>query len=263
MAANFWTSTQLKWLMPKERLLQCQQEDRAKGLSEHHLQQLKVYFTQYIFDMANSIKLRQRVAATAVVYFRRLYAGSSFSVHDPHLVAPGCLYLASKVEESVVAGKMLLASMRRLRPAWQYELKDLLDMEMIILEALDTHLVMFSPYISLTKLLESDAQLADLSQNAWAALNDVYRTDAPLVYAPHVLALGCLYLASVICSRDITAWLEGVDADINQIYAVCSELINMYETYRVPISQEECRRLLAAVRPPQQAPAAAAAAGQQ
>jgi hypothetical protein len=87
----------------------------------------------------------------------------------------------------------------------------------VILEALDTHLVVFSPYISLTKLLESDPQLADLSQNAWAALNDVYRTDAPLVYAPHVLALGCLYLASVICSRDITAWLEGVDADINEV----------------------------------------------
>jgi cyclin C len=71
------------------------------------------------------------VAATAVVYFRRLYAGSSFSAHDPHLVAPGCLYLASKVEESVVAAKLLLASMKRLRPAWQYELKDLLDMEMV------------------------------------------------------------------------------------------------------------------------------------
>jgi hypothetical protein len=32
--------------MPKERLLLCQGEDRAKGLTEHHLQQLKVYFTQ-------------------------------------------------------------------------------------------------------------------------------------------------------------------------------------------------------------------------
>lgn len=32
--------------MPKERLLQCQQEDRAKGLTEHHLTQLKVHFTQ-------------------------------------------------------------------------------------------------------------------------------------------------------------------------------------------------------------------------
>lgn len=36
-----------------------------------------------------------------------------------------------QVEESVVAGKLLLASMRRLRPAWHYELKDLLDMEMV------------------------------------------------------------------------------------------------------------------------------------
>jgi hypothetical protein len=32
--------------MPKERLLQCQQEDRSKGLLENHIQQLKVYFTQ-------------------------------------------------------------------------------------------------------------------------------------------------------------------------------------------------------------------------
>lgn len=87
----------------------------------------------------------------------------------------------------------------------------------VILEELDTHLVVFSPYLSLTKILESDAQLADLGQNAWAALNDVYRTDAPIIYAPHVLALGCLYLASVICSRDITAWLEGVDVDTNQV----------------------------------------------
>jgi hypothetical protein len=77
--------------------------------------------------------------------------------------------------------------------------------------------VVFSPYLSLTKILESDAQLADLGQNAWAALNDVYRTDAPIIYAPYVLALGCLYLASVICSRDITAWLEGVDVDTNQV----------------------------------------------
>lgn len=39
--------------------------------------------------------------------------------------------VVTQVEESVVAGKLLLASMRRLRPAWAYELKDLLDMEMV------------------------------------------------------------------------------------------------------------------------------------
>jgi hypothetical protein len=47
-------------------------------------------------------------------------------------IEPGhAIFNGLQVEESVVAGKMLLASMRRLRPAWQYELKDLLDMEMV------------------------------------------------------------------------------------------------------------------------------------
>jgi hypothetical protein len=44
-----------------------------------------------------------------------------------------------------------------------------------------------------------------------------------------------------------------------QIYAVSLELISMYESYRVPISQDECARLLAVVRPPPAQPAAAAA----
>jgi cyclin C len=205
------------------------------------------------------------VAATAVVYFRRVYVTSSYARHDPRVVAPGCLYLASKAEESVVSSKVLLAAMRRLRPGWPAELKQLLDAEMVggvgaggegggvggsfahidantpppphrltplpplprphppspqlILEELDTHLVVFSPYLALTRLLASDAQLADLGQNAWAALNDAHRTDLPLVHAPHVLALGCVYLASVICSRDIRAWLQTVDVDLNEVRA--------------------------------------------
>lgn len=65
------------------------------------------------------------------MYFRRLCAATSFAAHDPRLAAPGCLYLASKVEESVVAARVLLATMRRLRPSWSFELKELLDMEMV------------------------------------------------------------------------------------------------------------------------------------
>jgi hypothetical protein len=86
----------------------------------------------------------------------------------------------------------------------------------LVLQELDTHLVVFSPYLMLGRVLESDAVLADLGQNAWAALNDAYRTDAPLLYAPHVLALGCVVLASIVCSRDVSTWLEGVDVDSDQ-----------------------------------------------
>ncbi|KAI8467900.1 MAG: C type cyclin [Monoraphidium minutum] len=260
MAANFWTSSHLKWLVPRESLAHCQAEDRQRGLGEAQLQQLKGHFTQYIFDLANSTKLRQRVAATAVVYFRRVYVTSSYARHDPRLVAPGCLYLASKAEESVVSAKVLLAAMRRLRPGWHVELRQLLDAEMLILEELDAHLLVFSPYLALTKLLSSEPQLADLGQNAWAALNDAHRTDLPLVHAPHMLALGCVYLASVICSRDIRAWLQGVDVDLSEVYSVSMDLVHMYEHYRTPITIEEANRLLAIARPPAAAASAAGAA---
>jgi cyclin C len=61
-----------------------------------------------------------------------VYAGgASFARLDPRLAAPGCLYLAGKAEESVVAAKALVASMRRLRPGWPFDLKALLDMEMV------------------------------------------------------------------------------------------------------------------------------------
>lgn len=45
------------------------------------------------------MKLRQQVIATATVYFKRFYARNSLKCIDPLLLAPTCLFLASKVEE--------------------------------------------------------------------------------------------------------------------------------------------------------------------
>ncbi len=84
---------------------------------------------------------------------------------------------------------------------------------------LDCSLVVFSPYNSLMHLLRSSPQIKELSQNAWACLNDVYRTDLPLRYPPHMLAIGCLHLVSVMCNRDIRGWLQSLQVDVNQVRA--------------------------------------------
>jgi hypothetical protein len=84
-------------------------------------------------------------------------------------------------------------------------------------EQLDSSLVVFSPYNSLMHLLRSSPQIKELSQNAWACLNDVYRTDLPLRYPPHMLAIGCLHLVSVMCNRDIRGWLQSLQVDVNQV----------------------------------------------
>jgi hypothetical protein len=86
-----------------------------------------------------------------------------------------------------------------------------------VLEELDARLLVFSPYLALARLLGSDPALAELGQNAWAALNDAHRTDLPIVAPPTVLALGCVYLAAAVCRRDVRAWLEGIDADVDEV----------------------------------------------
>ena len=58
-----------------------------------------------------------RAVATACVYFRRFSAVHDFCEHDPRLVAPACLYLACKAEESQLQAKLLFYAMRKVAGA--------------------------------------------------------------------------------------------------------------------------------------------------
>lgn len=73
----------------------------------------------------------RRVAASAMIYFRRTYLCNNFCRMDPRLVYVACLYLACKAEESLLAAKHLAMCAKSLRPKWTYDVKDLLDMEMV------------------------------------------------------------------------------------------------------------------------------------
>lgn len=71
------------------------------------------------------------MASSASIYFRKFYLKNCFCEVDPRLVFVGCLYLASKTEESVVAAKTLAVYVRKNRPTWSYDLKHILDIEMV------------------------------------------------------------------------------------------------------------------------------------
>lgn len=105
--------------------------------------------------------------------------------YDPRLVAPTCLYLASKAEESTVQARLLVFYIKKLckmltynfiflhvfeillildclsmlkrhilyadaDEKYRYEIKDILEMEMKVLEALNYYLVVYHPYRSLS-----------------------------------------------------------------------------------------------------------------
>ncbi|ONK73759.1 uncharacterized protein A4U43_C04F34980 [Asparagus officinalis] len=231
MAANFWTSSHYKQLLDPEQVDVVNPIDKEKGLTPEEFKLIKIHMTNHIWRVAQQVKVRQRVIATAVTYFRRVYTRKSMTEYDPRLVAPTCLYLASKAEESTVQARLLVFYIKKMCPdeKYRFEIKDILEMEMKLLEALDYYLVVFHPYRALLQLLQ-DANMTDLTHISWGLVNDTYKTDLILIYPPHMIALACIYIASVLKDKETTAWFEELRVDMNVVKNISMEILNFYES---------------------------------
>ncbi|XP_040991697.1 cyclin-C1-2-like isoform X2 [Juglans microcarpa x Juglans regia] len=239
MAANFWTSSHYKQLLDQEDVDVLHPLDKDKGITLEDFKLIKMHMANYIWKLAQYVKVRQRVVATAVAYMRRVYTRKSMTEYDPRLVAPTCLYLASKAEESTVQARLLVFYHKKLCADEKYrydryEIKDILEMEMKILEALNYYLVVFHPYRALSQLLQ-DAGLNDINmtQLTWGLVNDTYKMDLILVHPPHLIALACIYIASVLREKDTTAWFEELRVDMNAVKNISMEILDFYENHRM------------------------------
>ncbi|KAK4743822.1 hypothetical protein SAY87_010134 [Trapa incisa] len=233
MAANFWTSTHHKQLLEPDEVDVVQPADKEKGITVEDFKLIKMHMATYIWKLSPQVKVRQRVVATAITYMRRVYTRKSMSEYDPRLVAPTCLYLASKAEESTVQAKLLVFYSKKLYSdeRYRFDIKDILEMEMKILEALNYYLVVFHPYRSLAQLLQ-DAGMNDMTQFTWGLVNDTYKMDLILVHPPHLIALACIYIASVYKDKDTTAWFEELCVDMNVVKNISMEILDFYENHR-------------------------------
>lgn len=134
----------------------------------------------------------------ATVYFKRFYARNSLKCIDPFLLAPTCIFLASKVEEfGVISANRLAGSCSNVcknkfsyayPQEYPYHSKHILECEFYLLENLDCCLIVYQPYRPLLLLIQDisngqeEQQLLNLS---WRIINDSLRTDVSLIYSPH------------------------------------------------------------------------------
>ncbi|KAH9621474.1 hypothetical protein KSS87_020515 [Heliosperma pusillum] len=192
-----------------------------------------------VFSIVDISVVGKRVVATAITYMRRVYTSRSLTDYDPRLVAPTCLYLASKAEESTVQARLLVFYIKKMYPEdirYRFEIKDILEMEMKILEALNYYLVVFHPYRSLTQFL-GDAGMMDLMQVTWGIVNDTYKMDLILIHPPHLIALACIYIASVSKEKDSIAWFEELRVDMNMVKNISMEILDFYDGMRNNIEE--------------------------
>ncbi|KAK4475129.1 hypothetical protein MN116_002216 [Schistosoma mekongi] len=209
----------LEWLLDRQDVMIHRASDLKILGSEEEYQKVMLFFTDVIQAFGKSVEVRQQVIATALVYFKRFYSRNSFKTIDPWLMAPSCLFLASKVEEfGVVSQKNLMASCRNVVHShyliyfpdgygYPYRAQDVLECEFILLEAMDCSLIVFHPYRPLVQFCDELRpqmhEYADvLLERAWWLVNDSFRTDVCLHYPPYIIALGCLQLAVVIISNN-------------------------------------------------------------
>lgn len=236
MATDFWASSHYKrWIVDRATLKESRSGDLQYVDDPEYLDLFAIFFANVITKLGKKLNFRQRVIATAIVFFRRFYIKNSYCETDPFIVIAACCYVAGKAEESPVHIKNMVAEARLFFSQQPYGVKyfpsdnsKLAEMEFYLVADLECDLTVFHPYRTLLSICKressndsqteagevgvgvddgprfwgsGDGQLElpdDAFQLAWSIINDTYRSDLCLLYPPHLLAITALYLAVVL-----------------------------------------------------------------
>ena len=158
-------------------------------------------YITFIDQLAVRLKQRRKIAATATVYFYRVF--KKISASDYYLVCCTCLFLASKVEECPANLKTMLIEASCLKIDLVAEISDVIDTESLLLQELEFSLIVFHPYPLLSRYLKDMGQL-EILDLAWNVMNDLYKSSVILQYSPHSLALGVIFFLLVFKELEIS-----------------------------------------------------------
>jgi len=237
MAANFWTSSHCKlWLFSKEALeTSTHRRDKEEWkLGDLDIKKIKIYLCMELQSLAKRLGMRQRVVASAIVYFRRFFAKNNFIEFCPRLVAPTCLYIATKVEECSTQYPVckIANEMKKEDASWPYSFNNLLECEFYVLETLGFYLIVYHPYHSLTEYLTNCNLRENCLETAWNIVNDAYFTDISLLCSPHIISLASINLACFMHNIDSRLWFSELNVEMKEVLVASNELLDFYEMWK-------------------------------
>ena len=264
MAGNFWQSSHFQqWVLDPQDLFKNRQAD-LNVLSEDEYQKIMIFFANFIQSLGEQLKLRQQVIATATIYFKRFYSRNSLKCIDPWLMAPTCIFLASKVEEfGVISNSRLISTCQAVvknkfshaHPLeYPYRINLVLECEFYLLEMMDCCLVLYHPYRPLTEYFKELQQDESLFPLAWRIVNDSLRTDVCLTYPPYLISLACLHIACVIQQKDLRQWLAECNVDMDKILEISRQILALYELWKNYDEKKEIASILEKMPKPNTSP---------
>ncbi|CAD8056819.1 unnamed protein product [Paramecium sonneborni] len=225
-----------------------QSPTQADGLSYEDEQALRMHGAQICFQACNHLKLPLTTAITSLVIFHRFFAKNSFVDFDYREISMASLYLAGKVEETLLKTWYIAGAFSSVfQKQKQAPLDIIIKQEKLILKELGFELFRVSDHPhkfieSFYHFIKIDKQVA---QKAWYYLNDSYMTDLCVHFPPQVIAAGALYLALRVCNHPMPTqpWWILLEATLVQIEQVAATIYNIYEFEKMDFRQ--ARRILA------------------
>lgn len=262
MAGNFFRSSHYQvWLRDPQDLMATRLKDmQLHNLKEEEYFKLMIFFTNVIQNLGEQLKLRQQVIASATVYFRRFYSKYSLKSIDPFLLAPTCLFLATKVEEfglhaqqrfATTTASLIKTKYPNIYPQeYPYKIQHIWECEFYLLEVMDCCLILYHPYRPLISFI-SDLCPDDnnLLQVAWRIINDSLRTDICLLYPPSLIALACLHMSCVVLKKDAKQWFADLNVDTEKIFEISRHILYLYEVLKTYEEREQITIINRLVKP--------------
>ncbi len=239
---------------------------------------IKTNYVNVLQALGKQLRLRQNVTATAMVYFWRFCLRHSFSSfragqdkpeYHPDWMAPTCLSLACKVCECPLPDVSVLASALAIiskDAGLHYGFVDHIDQtfmkkimanEFLLMEALNSQLLVFHPYQDVLAFVADfsdhaavpidNEQIGSLTLLAWNIVNDALRCEACLLFAPHDLALAALFIATekTKLQAEASSWWISLHHDLTPVKHAMAFILKKAYTAPMPVRQlrDLCDRL--------------------
>jgi len=116
----------------------------------------------------------------------------------------------------------------------------LAEAEFYLLEVMDCCLIVYHPYRPLIQFIQ-DMKLAGFRDtesiylDAWRVCNDSLKTDAALLYSPHMIALGAIFVAILLANREkdkekeLIQWFSEFSVDVEKLFEIQQMILNVYK----------------------------------